>query len=388
MVFLLVCLARREYNILRIMKYIITLLFRFSGIVSRKSFRRDALRNYMRKLFLILLLSLCVAPPVFAVEIPINNSGFSQSNIWYSKDPFFAGDKIRIYTIVFNGSAQNLAGAVLFLDNGIQIGKRPFSISSGDSVQDVWVDWTAKDGKHTITAQIIEVSTIDAFGKKRIVVLENSETGKSELQVDFDTDGDSIGNTDDLDDDNDSVLDIDEVKNGSDPLKKDTDGNGVSDSKELEIVAARAIADLKKYVATSTEALGAIENTIKTINDAIPVPVKAMVASSTNTIERFRVGEGYQFRLAKEAKIKEIAVLRAKEYATTTKAEVKSIIVNKDESAIDTVSNTAEKPFAYVMLAGLTLLQYLFEWKVVFYGVILYTAYRIIKWIVRRFRDR
>ncbi len=356
---MLVCLAYEEYTI-----------------------RHDTLRTDMRKLFLILLLSLCGAPHVFAVEVPINNSGFAQSNIWYSKDPFFAGDKVRIYTIIFNGSAQNLTGTVLFLRNGTPIGKKPFSISGGDRVSDVWVDWTAKDGKHIITAQIIEVSTIDALGRKKIVVLENSETGKSELLVDFDTDGDGIGNTNDLDDDNDGVPDIDEVKNGTDPIKKDTDGDGVPDGKELELAMKMS------SVATSTVALGAIVGAIKTVNDAIPTGVKAGVSLSTNAIESFRVGEGYQFRLAKEAKIKEIGILREKESATTTKAEVKGTTVNKYESTIDTVANTTEKPFAYAMLAILTALQYIFEWKILFYSIILYAIYRLFKWIIRRVRDR
>ena len=52
------------------------------------------------------------------------------------------------------------------------------------------------------------------------------------------------------------------------------------------------------------------------------------------------------------------------------------------------MSNATKKPFAYSMLASLAVLEYTFKWKVVFYGILLYTAYRMIMWLVRRVRDR
>ncbi len=316
-------------------------------------------------------------PVLDAEETPLKNAGFVQGNIWYSKTPFFADDKIRIYTIIFNGSNQDLVGSVEFFDNGTTIRKSPFSISDGGRVRDVWVDWTAKNGKHTITARITDVSVIEAGGKKRLVMLENNEAGKSELQVDFDTDNDGVGNTQDLDDDNDGVPDIDEIKNGTNPLKKDTDGNGITDDKEIELAAK------KDSTVTSTGTLGSIEGVIKTANDAIPVVVKSSVSSSTNAIERFRVGEGYQFRLAKEAKINEIAAIKAIEQSAVVSGAPKTIT-----SGTDTMLSVAQKPFAYVLLAILTALQYIFEWKVLFYGIILYALYRLFKWIVKRVRNR
>ncbi len=337
----------------------------------------------MNYIFTILFLVLSFSVPVlYAEETPLKNAGFVQGNIWYSKTPFFAGDKIRIYTIIFNGSTEDLTGSVEFLDNGVPIGKSSFAISGGGRVRDVWVDWTAKDGKHTITARIIEVSVTEAGGKKRLVVLENIETGKSELQVDFDTDADGISNTDDLDDDNDGVSDIDEIKNSTDPLKKDTDGNGITDDKELLLTAK------KNSTATSTGALGIIEGAMKTANDSIPDGLRSSVASSTNAIERFRIGEGYQFRLAKETKMKEIALIKERSKAFEASVAVGSSTAKKYEGIVGTFSDGAEKPFAYVALATLAFLQYLFEWKIVFYGVVLYILYRIFRWLIRKIRNR
>ncbi len=334
--------------------------------------------NGMNYIFAILFLVFSFSTPVFsAEETPLKNAGFVQGNIWYSKTPFFAGEKIRIYTIIFNGSTEDLTGSVEFLDNGTPIGKSPFSISGGGRVRDVWVDWIAKDGKHTVTAQIIDINSIDALGKKKIVELENRETGKSELLVDSDTDSDGVGNADDIDDDNDNVSDIDEVRNGTDPLKKDTYENRILDDKELKLTTK------KSSTATSTGVLAAIEGAIKMANDAIPDVVKASVASSTNAIERFRAGEGYQFRLAKEAKIKEIAAIKEVEQFRMASGTTKTIA-----SGTGSILNVTEKPFAYVMLAILTFLQYLFDWRILFYGVVLYVVYRFFRWIIRLIRDR
>lgn len=46
------------------------------------------------------------------------------------------------------------------------------------------------------------------------------------------TDRDSQGNACDADDDNDGVVDVEELANGTDPLKADTDGDGVADPKD------------------------------------------------------------------------------------------------------------------------------------------------------------
>ena len=34
----------------------------------------------------------------------IKNAGFIQGNIWFSKNPFFEGDTVRIYSAIINSS--------------------------------------------------------------------------------------------------------------------------------------------------------------------------------------------------------------------------------------------------------------------------------------------
>ena len=310
-----------------------------------------------------------------ATDTSVQNAGFVPANIWYSKDPFFAGDNIRVYTVIFNGSSYDLTGAVEFLDNDIIIGRDDFSVPKGGSVRDVWVAWKATEGKHVITARTVGVTTVES-GKKISIALGNTEAGKSERIVDLDTDGDGVGNLKDLDDDNDGVPDIEEIRNGTDPLKKDTDGNGISDKQEIELAA-------KSATTTAVAPKGSIASTIKTVENAIPVPVKESVAQGANIVEQFRAGEGYQFKLIKEEKSREIASIKAREDATATSTVQKSV-----SNVTDSMLNVAEKPFAYVLFGIFTALQYFFEWQILFYGAIVYVLYRLIKWGVRRVRDR
>lgn len=339
--------------------------------------------NPMQKIFFILFLILSGASFTAAAETPIKNVGFVPANIWFSKDPFFDGEKVRIYTIIFNGSSYDLEGAVEFLDNGVLIGKTNFSISSGGRVRDVWVDWGATGGKHAITARIIGATASSAGGAKSSVVLDNTETGKSERDVDMDTDGDDVGNTEDLDDDEDGISDVDELRNGTNPLKKDTDGDGMSDGRELEI-SLKNKAEAELILESASTSVSTILQTLRKIDDTIPEPIKTAAITSTNIVERFRVEEGYRFSLAKDKKLQEIKLLSEGKQKTFAQEDEK-----KDTKDVtDTVSNATKKPFAYAMLASLALLEYTFKWQVVFYGIMLYVAYRIVKWTVRRVRDR
>ncbi|KKS27712.1 MAG: hypothetical protein UU88_C0003G0040 [Parcubacteria group bacterium GW2011_GWC1_42_11] len=321
--------------------------------------------------------------PVYAASQPLKNVGFVPANIWFSKDPFFDGEKIRIYTIVFNGSSYALEGTVEFLDNGVFIGKTNFSLSSGGRVRDMWIDWEATKGKHAITARIVGATASSSGGAKSSVMLDNTETGKSVRDVDMDSDGDDIGDRDDLDDDGDGISDVDELRNGTDPLKKDTDGDGISDDKELEILL-KDKAEAELILDSASTSVGTILHTLRKIDETIPEPIKTAAITSTNIVERFRVEEGYKFALAKDKKLQEIKLTSENKQKILAQENSK----NNENDVIGNVSNATKKPFAYAMLASLAVLEYTFKWKVVFYGILLYTAYRMIMWLVRRVRDR
>ncbi len=138
-----------------------------------------------RKTLLILIFILAFAGFSFdlhAVETKsVKNFGFIPSTIiWYSKDPFFAGDRIRIYSAVFNGSEYDVTGTMQFYDSGILIGKSDFAVARGGRLMDVWVDWTVTKGSHKISARIVNTKISTPEGGSEEIILENSQTEESE----------------------------------------------------------------------------------------------------------------------------------------------------------------------------------------------------------------
>ncbi|HRY62381.1 MAG TPA: hypothetical protein P5056_01260 [Candidatus Paceibacterota bacterium] len=132
-------------------------------------------------LFLIFYISI-LATPLISFADTLSNVGIIKSGIWYSKDPFYAGDKIRIYTLVFNGGEYDLLGDLTFDDNGKVICTGNFSAASGRT-QELWCDWTATIGTHKISAKIINPKVSPIGESPRTIILENNVSGVSEKKV-------------------------------------------------------------------------------------------------------------------------------------------------------------------------------------------------------------
>ncbi len=138
--------------------------------------------SQIKKIIPVLLFLL--ASVTFASETVLSNTGFIKSGLWYSKDPFFDGDNIRIYTIVFNGSEYDLKGEVFFEDNGKVICKGSFASTVGRT-QEIWCDWKATKGEHKITARIVNPKISPIGEALRSVILDNYISGVSERVVDI-----------------------------------------------------------------------------------------------------------------------------------------------------------------------------------------------------------
>lgn len=157
---------------------------------------------------------------------PVENFGFVRGNIWYFPDPFFAGDDVKIYTAVFNGSDKDIVGTVEFFVNDEPIGKTDFSVASGGSLKEVFISWPAAEGRHKFEAKISQ-ARVSRFGQpKEEILLGQENFSQDERYVDLDTDKDGVGNLDDTDDDNDGTTDIEELRLGTDPLKAEKAQNG------------------------------------------------------------------------------------------------------------------------------------------------------------------
>jgi hypothetical protein len=297
------------------------------------------MKKFLPILILILSSILFVLPTGASASDPtIKNTGFIQTNIWYSKDSFYAGDTVRIYTAIFNGTQYDLSGSVEFLDNDIVVGKTEFDLINSGQVRDVSVLWKAGEGDHSITARIVNAATSLHGGPKTTIALENSVSRKSTRAVEVD------------------------------PILKE----------------ARAKADAAKVAETGTQVAGTVAAAVQTVTNVIPTPIKDGASASVNAMESLRTTLATQLQNAKVNQGKAIDVINARSTKIPTAAEK----AKQSSGALSTVSSTMEKPYAYVTYGILALLQYFFEWKVLFYGVLFYGLYRLAKWGIQKVRNR
>jgi len=134
-----------------------------------------------KKILWLVILLLCLLP-VFKIQAQDSNAGFVPGNIWYSPDPFEEGDKIKIYTVLFNPDAREFSGTVIFFDKTTFLGKKDFKVGAR-SVLDVSIDWTVSVGEHVIFAKIENAKFLISAGKYEEVYLLGNQTEESERTV-------------------------------------------------------------------------------------------------------------------------------------------------------------------------------------------------------------
>jgi len=135
-------------------------------------------KNMVKKnIGIIILLIFCLLP-IYKTEAKTTNAGFVPENIWYSKDPLLEGDKVQIYTVVFNPDTRQLSGTVIFFDNNVFLGKKDFIVPP-KSVKDVSIAWTVTVGTHSIFGKIENSKFLLPDGKYEEIYLADNETNKS-----------------------------------------------------------------------------------------------------------------------------------------------------------------------------------------------------------------
>ncbi len=173
-----------------------------------------------------------------ALSVPLGASALSvpagvlKDQIWFSKDPFFVGDTITIFTFVFNSSYYRLSGTMVLKDGTTTIDKKTFTVLPAGGSQVVSFPWTVTSGQHNFSAKISDNQLDKVTGGVVDTPISTTQTILVKRFADLDTDHDGVGNLTDTDDDGDGLSDIEEKKLGTDPLNPDTDGDGMPDGKD------------------------------------------------------------------------------------------------------------------------------------------------------------
>jgi len=278
---------------------------------------------------IILLLVFCLLP-IQKINAQVSNAGFIPGNIWYSQDPFEEGDKIKIYTLIFNPDIRELSGTVVFFDNNVFLDKKDFT-AEAKGVKDVSTDWTATVGTHVIFAKIENAKFLVSKGKYEEVYLAENETSKSLRTV------------------NKKI-----IAETTNPTDTSTNIGSIIDN-------------------VSNASQDSVKNIGKTIGTNTPEFIAKPMVLGASTIENFRQDVG----ITSENKKEDI------------QSQIKALDINKNDNAkiaSDSKSTNIEvskflKPFKYVELFFFTFLSFILNNKFIFYGILIIIVFLIMRYI-------
>ena len=281
----------------------------------------------LKKLGVILILIFSIIPikNIFA-QIP--NVGFIPSNIWYSVDPFGEGDKIKIYTLLYNPDNRELSGTVIFFDSTTLLGQKSFKIAP-KAVKDLSIDWTVTSGDHTIFAKIENAKFLNSNGSYEEVYLAENKTEES---------------------------------------KRD--------------VPKKIITELPNTIANKiTESTTAISNIQKTIEDKTPT----FVTKAIDSVENLRTNVDLSLEKNKESVQKELNILNNSNSVNKdlTEEELAAQTKIKDKLGDLQKSNNILKPFKYAELFFLSIFAFIFKYKILFYCILIFILFLILRFIWR-----
>ncbi|MDA8597105.1 hypothetical protein N9L26_02070 [Candidatus Pacebacteria bacterium] len=177
----------------------------------------------------ICLVALCIlATPVLASEY---NAGIVRG-LWFADESVMADQTTRIYIAIRNNTGADLTGTVHFYVGDTRIKRASVAALDGRIIES-WADWTPPYGEHEISAALSQVTLHEIGGTTRSVDVPSATT-KETIFVDYDTDGDGVGNEIDTDDDGDGFSDTKEVSDGTDPLDPDDPATETTSEQEDE----------------------------------------------------------------------------------------------------------------------------------------------------------
>ncbi|MBP6931603.1 MAG: hypothetical protein KBD48_01100 [Candidatus Pacebacteria bacterium] len=257
---------------------------------------------------------------VYAADVA--NTGFIPGQIWYSENPLIEGQTVKIYTAVWNGDNYPLQANVEFYDKNVILGTRSISVPK-DSIQNVSISWKVTAGDHVISAKILASKIIES-GKSSPVVLERNKTEEDRKFVS--------------------------------KLIEQIDGTPVS----------------------STDAIkNKLDETKANLSDILPSSIGGPISDSLSSVDTFRDETYTKITVSKDETKKEIESIN-------NKNTVKGTAVSDSKKVEKKSLGGADKPIAYIKLFFLGIFSFIFGTPFVFYLVIAFVLFLIIRSIYRK----
>lgn len=322
----------------------------------------------MRQFIFIFLLNFIFFSTVFAAPVVMNDGSFGPFKIWYSKDNFYAGEIIRIYTFVFNGSTEDIRGSVEFFDSSMSIGKTNFILSVNNRVHEPSIEWKATPGKHTIKARFKDVLSDGVNGKQQ-VILAKSEIVSSEFFVEIDP----------------TVKAAEIQKQREIQQERINQENNKSKKQET---------NKQETINNGNTVIG---NAVQTVGSVFPDSVKSTAGATVTLFEKLRMTTRDQIGQLQKNKSVEVDAMKDIPHLIDSvsmyiKKDNKSYAVtpNKDirtQAAVPSFADPLYKLFSQAMLALLSLFTYILSTPIIFYSIMVAIFYYGVGRIIRRYRE-
>jgi len=300
----------------------------------------------MKNILIIVLVLFFTFTAFVSASVDINNVGFVNSSLWFDREPFFSGEKVRMYTTIANSSSSDFEGVVEFYEGKTLLNKDSVKLERNGDFQVVWADWTPKEGNYEISVKISNVKLTALGGESQSVEYDKEPVIVSRF-IDTDTDGDLLGNKEDLDDDNDGIKDNEDEN----PLISDIKVND-----NLETDSVRENINDK-----STDLLLKIGE----IASSTTPKIASAIEGAFSEIEEFRIQQSDNV----DKKIKQV------------KQKIAEDNVGSDEISIGEEKKKND-PFNQLQLLALTTAGYTLSHKIAFYIVGIFILYLIFKKII------
>lgn len=290
----------------------------------------------MRKIILFFTILSFVFLPVGDISVSAktdSTTGFLSGDIWYSKAKLIEGDDVKIYTAFWNGENTPVNIKVSFFDKDTLLGEREVSIPAL-TLKDISISWKVTAGDHQIKASILK-ATSNQSGSSQEVSLSNNEVKTESIFIPKRID--SALPAEKLEQLGEKVVDI-LPKSVAEPVSA-----SVSD---IDLFRQKTSKDIENSVKETQEKIKQIENPDTKATDNIKTE------STKNTQDK----------------------------NNTQKDSDEKKVVKKDS-----LSGT-EKPIAYLKFYLLGVALFIFKNSWLFYGIILFLIFMILRFIYRKIR--
>lgn len=318
----------------------------------------------LRKFVLFLFLLLFTFNIALVAQAQILNVGFVPANIWYSEDSFEDGDQIKIYTLVFNPDDRELSGTVIFFNDEVLLGSKKVTVRP-KSTEDVSIDWKVTSGKNIIFAKLESAKFINTNGTSEEIFLAKNQTQESEISIKKKIDikeveNKTVNNVNTLIKENTPAVVSDTVSKTTNALEN-VRNKVVEDivEKQDEIKESLAILDGDKKV-TEEEATDSKDSEVLTEEEKL--------AQTKEALGEIKTEEGNKEEVKKENQIENKKSITQK---------------TKNNTKITDSSGKIAKPLKQIQLFFLSILYFIFNHKIIFYLLILLSAFFILRFIWR-----